>query len=158
MRVYFTFSSYSTNPSMALQWRFLWIAYLWAPSIWHSTWVRSRSQGRRKSTRKDLALLRYNQQYPPRGWSLTDDFSSEVQGSRWRLRTECTIQERDLVWLYLIEDRFKGEAKKLKPILYNPFKIPKKIGDKAFQLDLLPYMRMHFVINQRTSSCSNQIC
>ena len=35
----------------------------------------------------------------------------------------------------------------LKPILYGPFKIIKKVGNNAFQLDLPSYMQMYSVVN-----------
>ena len=41
----------------------------------------------------------------------------------------------------------QGEGKKLKPIHYGPFKILKKVGNNAFQLDLPSYMQMHSIFN-----------
>ena len=41
----------------------------------------------------------------------------------------------------------QGEGKKLKPIRYGPFKIIKKVGNNAFQLDLPSYMEMYLVVN-----------
>ena len=41
----------------------------------------------------------------------------------------------------------QGEGKKLKPIRYGPFKILKKVGNKAFQLDLTSCMQMYSVVN-----------
>ncbi|XP_024200619.1 uncharacterized protein LOC112203956 [Rosa chinensis] len=52
-----------------------------------------------------------------------------------------------MVWLMLSKERLHGVGKKLKPIRYGPFKIFKKIGDNAFQLELPPYMQMYSVIN-----------
>ena len=41
----------------------------------------------------------------------------------------------------------QGEGKKLKPILYGPFKIIEKVGNNAFQLDFPSYMQMYLVVN-----------
>jgi hypothetical protein len=41
----------------------------------------------------------------------------------------------------------QGEGKKIKPIRYGPFKILDKIGTKAFQLELPPYMQIYSVVN-----------
>ena len=41
----------------------------------------------------------------------------------------------------------QGEGKKLKPIRYGPFKIPDKIGENDFRLDLPAYMQIYSVIN-----------
>ena len=41
----------------------------------------------------------------------------------------------------------QGEGKKLKAIRYGPFKIIKKVGNNAFQLDLPSYMQMYSVAN-----------
>ena len=41
----------------------------------------------------------------------------------------------------------QGEGKKLKPIHYGPFKIIKKVGNNAFQLDLPSYMKIYSVAN-----------
>ena len=41
----------------------------------------------------------------------------------------------------------QGEGKNLKPIHYGPFKILKKVGNNAFQLDLPSYMQMYSVVN-----------
>ena len=35
----------------------------------------------------------------------------------------------------------------MKPIFYGPFKILKKVGNNAFQLDLPSYMQMYSVVN-----------
>ena len=45
------------------------------------------------------------------------------------------------------KERMQGEGKKLKPIHYGPFKIIKKIGNNAFQLDFSSYMQMYSVVN-----------
>ncbi|XP_038973019.1 uncharacterized protein LOC120105044 [Phoenix dactylifera] len=45
------------------------------------------------------------------------------------------------------EQQLKGEGKKLKPIRYGPFKILRKIGDNAYQLELPVYMEMYSVVN-----------
>jgi len=49
--------------------------------------------------------------------------------------------------LYISKERMQGEGKKLKPIRYGPFKILKKVGNNAFQLDLTSYMQMYSVVN-----------
>ncbi|CAL8152322.1 unnamed protein product [Prunus armeniaca] len=59
----------------------------------------------------------------------------------------CNFKESDLVWLHLGNERLIGESKKLKAIRYGLFKIIKKIGDNAFQLELPPYMHMYSIIN-----------
>ena len=41
----------------------------------------------------------------------------------------------------------QGGGKKLKPIRYGPFKIIKKVGNNAFQLELPSYMQMYSVVN-----------
>ena len=41
----------------------------------------------------------------------------------------------------------QGEGKKLKPFHYGPFKIIKKVGNSAFQLDLPSYMQMYSIVN-----------
>ena len=41
----------------------------------------------------------------------------------------------------------QGEGKNLKPICYGPFKIIKKVGNHAFQLDSPSYMQMYSVVN-----------
>ena len=41
----------------------------------------------------------------------------------------------------------QGEGKKLNPIHYGPFKILKKVGNNAFQIDLPSYMQMYSVVN-----------
>ena len=41
----------------------------------------------------------------------------------------------------------QGEGKKLKPIHYGSFKIIKKVGNNAFQLDFPSYMQMYSVVN-----------
>ena len=41
----------------------------------------------------------------------------------------------------------QGEGKNLKPIHYGPFKVIKKFGNNAFQLDLPSYMQMYSVVN-----------
>jgi hypothetical protein len=64
-----------------------------------------------------------------------------------RHRVPCTFQVGDRVWLHLGKERFKGEGRKLKARRYGPFKILKKYGDNAFQLDLPPYMSIYSVVN-----------
>ena len=41
----------------------------------------------------------------------------------------------------------QGAGKNLKPIRYGPFKIIKKVGNNAFQLDFPSYMQMYSVVN-----------
>ena len=41
----------------------------------------------------------------------------------------------------------QGEGKNLKPIHYGPFRIIKKIGNNAFQLELPSYMQMYSIVN-----------
>ncbi|GJT18490.1 transposon ty3-I gag-pol polyprotein [Tanacetum coccineum] len=64
-----------------------------------------------------------------------------------RHRVEGKFQEGDLVWLHLGKERLKGEGKKIKPIRYGPFRILKKIGENACQLELPSYMEMYSVVN-----------
>jgi hypothetical protein len=64
-----------------------------------------------------------------------------------RHRVQGHFQEGDLVWLHLGKDRLRGVGKKLKPIRYGPFKILRKIGDNACQLELPAYMEMYSVVN-----------
>ena len=58
-----------------------------------------------------------------------------------------SFKKEDEVWLHISKERMQGEGKKLKPIHYGPFKIIKKVGNNAFQLDLPSYMRMYSVVN-----------
>ena len=62
-------------------------------------------------------------------------------------RVDHKFQEGDEVWLHISKERMQGEGKKLKPIRYGPFKIIKKVGNNAFQLDLPSYMQMYSVVN-----------
>jgi hypothetical protein len=57
-----------------------------------------------------------------------------------------SFQVEDEFWLYIRKERHKGEGKKLKPIIYGPFKFLEKIGNNAFRLDL-PHMQMYAVVN-----------
>ena len=41
----------------------------------------------------------------------------------------------------------QGEGTNLKPIHYGPFKIIKKSGNNAFQLELPSYMKIYSVVN-----------
>ena len=41
----------------------------------------------------------------------------------------------------------QGEANKLKPICYGPFKIVKQVGNNDFQLEFPSYMQMYSVVN-----------
>ena len=45
------------------------------------------------------------------------------------------------------KDRVRGEGRKLKALRYGPFRIIKKYGDNAFQLELPSYMRIYSVVN-----------
>ena len=49
--------------------------------------------------------------------------------------------------MHISKERMQGEGKKLKPIRYGPFKILKKVGNNAFQLDLPSYMQMYSIVN-----------
>eukprot|EP00253_Pinus_taeda_P029627 PITA_29627 len=62
-------------------------------------------------------------------------------------RVDHKFQEGDEVWLYISKERMQGEGKNIKPIRYGPFKILKKVGNNAFQLDLPSYMQMYSVVN-----------
>ncbi|KAA8535891.1 hypothetical protein F0562_030894 [Nyssa sinensis] len=62
-------------------------------------------------------------------------------------RIQGNFQEGDLVWLHLGKERLRGEGKKLKPIRYGPFKVLRRIGENACQLDLPIYMEMYSVVN-----------
>jgi hypothetical protein len=57
------------------------------------------------------------------------------------------FQVGDEVWIYISNERLKGEGKQLKPIQYGPFNILDKIGNNVFRLDLPPYMQMYAVVN-----------
>ena len=41
----------------------------------------------------------------------------------------------------------QGEGKIIKPIRYGPFKIIKRVGNNAFQLELHSYMQMYSIVN-----------
>ena len=43
--------------------------------------------------------------------------------------------------------RLQVKGKKMKPILYGPFKILENIGDNAFRFDLPLYMQIYFIVN-----------
>ena len=43
--------------------------------------------------------------------------------------------------------RVRGEGRKLKALRYGPFRILKKYGPNAFELELPPYMSMYSVVN-----------
>lgn len=60
---------------------------------------------------------------------------------------EHSFQVCDQVWLYINKERLQGEGKKLKPIIYGPFKILDKIGENAFHLGLPAYMQIYSVVN-----------
>ena len=62
-------------------------------------------------------------------------------------RVDHQFKVGDEVWLYISEERLKGEGKMLKPICYCLFKILEKIGNNAFKLDLPSYMKIYFVVN-----------
>ena len=51
------------------------------------------------------------------------------------------------VWLHINKERLQGEGKKLKPILYGPFRILEKIGENEFKLDLPSYMKIYSIVN-----------
>ena len=52
-------------------------------------------------------------------------------------RTSITYKEGDLVWLDLGKERFpQKRTNKVMPRCDGPFKITKKVGDNAYQLDL----------------------
>lgn len=53
----------------------------------------------------------------------------------------------DKVWFHISKDKIKGEGKKLRSIWYGPFTILENIGNNAFHLDLLVYMKMYSVVN-----------
>ena len=57
------------------------------------------------------------------------------------------FQVGDEVWLYISKERLQAEGKKLKLIHYGPFKILEKIGNNAFKLDLLSYMKIYSIVN-----------
>ncbi|GJX96113.1 transposon ty3-G gag-pol polyprotein [Tanacetum coccineum] len=64
-----------------------------------------------------------------------------------RHRVKGNFQEGDLVWLHLGKERLKGEGKKLKSIRYGPFRILKKVGENACQLELPAYIEMYSDVN-----------
>ncbi|KAJ6916332.1 hypothetical protein NC652_018894 [Populus alba x Populus x berolinensis] len=64
-----------------------------------------------------------------------------------RHHKQGNFQEGDLVWLHLGKDRLLGEGKKLRPIRCGPFKIIRKIGDNACQLELPAFIEMYSVVN-----------
>jgi len=61
---------------------------------------------------------------------------------------EHSFQVGDQLSLYISKDRMQGEGKKLKPIMYGPFRILEKISENAFRLDLPAYMHIYSVINE----------
>ena len=73
--------------------------------------------------------------------------SFQVQMCHDKHRVDHHFQVSDHVWLYISKDRLKGEGKKLKLIMYGPFKIVKNIGNNVFWLDLPPYMHIFLVLN-----------
>ena len=62
-------------------------------------------------------------------------------------RVDHKFQEGDEVWFHISKGRMQREGKNLKPIHYGPFKIIKKVGNNAFQLDLPSYMQKYSVVN-----------
>ena len=59
-------------------------------------------------------------------------------------RVDHKFQEGDEIWLHISKEIMQGEGKKLKPIHYGPFKILKKVGNNAFQLDFPSYMPVSY--------------
>ena len=49
--------------------------------------------------------------------------------------------------MHISKERMQGEGKNLKPIRYGPFKIIKKDGHNAFQLEFPSYMEMYSIFN-----------
>jgi hypothetical protein len=62
-------------------------------------------------------------------------------------RVDHSLQVGYEFWLYISQERLKGEDKNLKSIRYGPFTILEKIGNNAFCLYLPPYMKMYAVVN-----------
>ena len=62
-------------------------------------------------------------------------------------RVDHNFQVGDEVWLHISKEILQGEGKKLKTIIYDPFKILEKIGNNSFRLDFPPYMKIYAVVN-----------
>ena len=63
-------------------------------------------------------------------------------------KTSNVFKEGDLVWLHLRKERFPNQPKKrLMPRCDGPFKILKKIGDNAYQIELPSKYGVHATFN-----------
>ena len=66
-------------------------------------------------------------------------------------RVERSFQEGDLVYLrlqpYKKSSIKKNKTKKLKPCFYGPYKVIKRIGEVAYELELPSYSQIHNVFH-----------
>ena len=49
--------------------------------------------------------------------------------------------------MHLEKERLQGPHRKLRPLRYGPYKIIKKVGENAFELNLPPFLGVHLVFN-----------
>ena len=49
--------------------------------------------------------------------------------------------------MHFQKERFQGPHKKLHPLHYGPYKIIKKVGENAFELNFPPFLGVHPVFN-----------
>ena len=70
-------------------------------------------------------------------------------------RTERTFEVGDMVYLMLQPYRQstlkKSGAEKLKPRYYRPFRVIRRVGEVAYELDLLAESRVHNIFHVHVS-------
>ena len=69
---------------------------------------------------------------------------------KWRHyenRTPHNFQVGDKVWLHFQKESLQDPHKKLRPLHYGPYKIIKKVGGNAFELNLPPFLGVLPVFN-----------
>jgi hypothetical protein len=57
------------------------------------------------------------------------------------------FQVGDTVLLHLNNERFQWQGKKIKSFRYEPFEIPKKVGNNAYIHNVPPYVYIYLVEN-----------
>ena len=62
-------------------------------------------------------------------------------------KTPHNFQVGDKVWLHLQKEHLQGPHRKIHHLLYGPYKIIKKVGENAFELNLPPFLGVHPVFN-----------
>ena len=62
-------------------------------------------------------------------------------------RTPHNFQVGDKVWLHLQKEHLQGPHRKIFPLCYGAYKIIKKVGENAFELNLPPFLGVHLVFN-----------